>query len=406
MHLALANCLGCGEAAADCNYGETIVRKNMILGIGAAAAIITTGGLVYANASGDGGEQYCKTPSGYIRLSATGECKRRETPVDMPTADDFNAVLARVDELASDNLKLRADLDDLTKRLPSAREANGYLVLPRGNLSGLVPINTTLTGVDLSDAYLFKANLAGVDLIQARLINADLGEANLSGATLDKATLLYANMAAANLQGAYLQDAHLIGANLSGANLLNAIATGANFGGVNLSSANLTGARLTGVRSGGITGSPASMPAGWSLVLGYLIGPQANLTEANLNGANLTGVNFTGARLTGVSSGAITGTPAALPTNWSLVAGYLVGPGANLFEAALNDADLTASNLTNANMWGANLARANLTRANLNGADLGGADLSDVQSSGIIGTPASLPDGWSLIDGTLIYTQP
>ena len=53
--------------------------------------------------------------------------------------------------------------------------------------------------------------------------------------------------------------------------------------------------------------------------------------------------------------------------------------------------DLTGANLKFANLTGANLAFANLTDAILEG----------VQSDNISGSPISLPDGWSLVDGTL-----
>ena len=65
-----------------------------------------------------------------------------------------------------------------------------------------------------------------------------------------------------------------------------------------------------------------------------------DLTDATLFGANLTGVNLTSANLTNVVSGRIVGTPASLPTDWSLDSGYLVGPGANLPGADLPQADL------------------------------------------------------------------
>ena len=70
---------------------------------------------------------------------------------------------------------------------------------------------------------------------------------------------------------------------------------------------------------------------------------QGVLTNANLNGVDLTGADLHGAdlsnadlsyaTLTGVQSSGITGTPTALPQNWRLVDGYLMGPGANLANA-------------------------------------------------------------------------
>ena len=57
----------------------------------------------------------------------------------------------------------------------------------------------------------------------------------------------------------------------------------------------------------------------------------------------------------------------------------------------MSDCDLRWSNLSGRTLEGANLKYANLTGANLEG----------VQSDNISGSPLSLPDGWSLVDGTL-----
>jgi uncharacterized protein YjbI with pentapeptide repeats len=155
---------------------------------------------------------------------------------------------------------------------------------------------------------------------------------------------------------------------------------------------------LIGVSSGGITGTPASLPPGWQLIGGYLIGPNANLTSANLAGlylgnadlqgailfaANLSGTNFAGATLTGVRAAGITGTPLNLPPGWivtvnDLFEHTLVGPGANLTNLFLEVANFT----------GASLAGANLTKA-----DLGGAILTGVDLTGVVWLHTVCPDG-------------
>ena len=154
-----------------------------------------------------------------------------------------------------------------------------------------------------------------------------------------------------NSDGKDMSDCDLTGANLSGrtlegAYLINANLTNADLGratveGANLTNANLTGARLTG----------------------------ANLTDANLTDANLTGVT--------------------------------TGSGAYFINANLTNADLIDANLTNANLTGANLKYANLTGTTLWDANLTDAILDGVQSGNISEYPQSLPDGWSLVDGTL-----
>ena len=211
----------------------------------------------------------------------------------------------------------------------------------------------------------------------------------------------------ANMTGWPLTSCSLANANLTGATLTND----------GLGNVDFTGTTLTGVISGGISGTPINLPTGWVVLGGYLIGPGANLTGANLagldltgldlTGATLTGATLTGATLTGVASGGIIGAPNSLPSNWILVGGYLVGPSANLTNAAFHSATLTGANLTNANLTSADLTMANLTGssltgATLSGAGLAGATLTGAGSGGIVGTPASLPTNWTLVNGNLI----
>ena len=67
----------------------------------------------------------------------------------------------------------------------------------------------------------------------------------------------------------------------------------------------------------------------------------------------------------------------------------------------MSDCDLTGANLSGRTLEGANLTGANLTGAKLAFANLTDAILEGVQSDNISGSPISLPDGWSLVDGTL-----
>jgi uncharacterized protein YjbI with pentapeptide repeats len=235
-----------------------------------------------------------------------------------------------------------------------------------------------------------------------------------------------------DLSGANLSGADLKGAGLSGTDLTNADLTGADLQEVNLTGATLTGATLTGVSSGGIVGPPSTLPANWTLIDGYLAGPgadlqyanltdqdltgvdlsDANLTQARLNDVTLTSADLAGATLAGVISADITGTPAALPADWLVLGGYLIGPAANLSSAALANLDLSGLTLTGVDLNGADLADANLTgtglddailtQVNLGGTNLTGASLAGEQSSQITGTPAELPANWSLTGGFLL----
>ena len=126
-------------------------------------------------------------------------------------------------------------------------------------------------------------------------------------------------------------------ANLSGCNLTDADLSGANLTHANLNGTNLTDANLDGVSSGSTTGTPAELPSGWSLVSGYLIGPYANLNGAELTNAGLSGADLTGATLTN-----------SYLSNANLDGAILIN--ANLLYAYLNGANMTNANLTNAEM--------------------------------------------------------
>ena len=75
-----------------------------------------------------------------------------------------------------------------------------------------------------------------------------------------------------------------------------------------------------------------------------------------------------------------------MPTNWQLTQGYLIGPEANLTNANLSYANLSNADLTEANLTEANLTDANLVKADLSDANLVKADLSD----------ANLTDAWDV----------
>jgi uncharacterized protein YjbI with pentapeptide repeats len=80
---------------------------------------------------------------------------------------------------------------------------------------------------DLSDMYLYRANLAYVNLRHANMSGADLRSANLARAKLSDTNLRGANLFDANLQGADLTGADLTGAYLTYANLTGARLDGA-----------------------------------------------------------------------------------------------------------------------------------------------------------------------------------
>ena len=115
-----------------------------------------------------------------------------------------------------------------------------------------------LSEADLSKANLSKANLSKALLMEAVLMRTDLSEANLSGASLSAAYLHKANLSEANLSGAYLigaklYDATLIGAHLEAADLREAHLNGADLRASVLVETDLTDADLTGCRVHGVS---------------------------------------------------------------------------------------------------------------------------------------------------------
>ena len=162
-----------------------------------------------------------------------------------------------------------------------------------------------------------------------------------------------------------LGSADLSGFNLSEANLSSANLRSSNLSSINLSSANMVG---------------------------------ADLSYAVLSGADLSGTDLNSADLSDVVSGGISGSPTALPTDWHLIGGYLIGFTANLSDADLSNTDLRGSILGMLS-WIGQSQRCKSQGANLLGADLGQANLIGVKSGGIMNSPDVLPSDWQLFDG-------
>ena len=84
--------------------------------------------------------------------------------------------------------------------------------------------------------------------------------------------------------------------------------------------------------------------------------------------------------------------------NWRV---YYNSDGKDMSDCDLRWSNLSGRTLEEANLKGATLTRANLTDATLLDVNLTDVILDGVQSGNISGLPLSLPDGWSLDDGTL-----
>lgn len=106
--------------------------------------------------------------------------------------------------------------------------------LSEASLAGSNLRRGNLLGADLSQARLVGANLTGADLTRANLTGADLTRADISGARLFRATLCNARLDSANLSHAVLQGADLTGAVLVDTTLANADLREADLGGAEL----------------------------------------------------------------------------------------------------------------------------------------------------------------------------
>ncbi len=131
----------------------------------------------------------------------------------------------------------------------------GGFTLTRADLSGL-----DLSGANLLNGNFYKANLSGANLSNASLARADLhgadlSNANLSGINAKDADLGSANLTGANLIGADLSNANLSISDLSGADLEKALLVGADLRAANLTQANLSGSSWEGSQCGDSVGS-------------------------------------------------------------------------------------------------------------------------------------------------------
>jgi uncharacterized protein YjbI with pentapeptide repeats len=249
--------------------------------------------------------------------------------------------------------------------------------------------NSDFSGANLTATNFSSSSLQTVVLTNANVSGADFTNASLwgvrSGGLIGSPVRLPVSWATRGGYllgpGADLSSTNFVTLDFSGLDLSEANLSNVLLDDVNLEGVSLAKAQLTEIQSRGLSGTPSELPGGWKLLKGYLVGPAANLAGTNLEGVDLSSVNLAQANLNGVKSGGILGTPSALPPNWLLRNGYLVGPGADLTGANLNGADLTG--------------------ANLNGADLTGANLNGVKSGGILGTPR-LPPNWLLGNGYLL----
>jgi len=250
---------------------------------------------------------------------------------------------------------------------------SGYLLGPGANASGAKLPGVSLPGALLASIDFDNADLQGADLDGAVLSEAQLG-ANFTGANLQGASLGGSEFGGGNLTDADLSDAVLAGASLA-ANLTDANLTDVNLEGGSLKGATvngmiLAGASLAGATVGPVLGTAASLPANWTQVQSYLVGPGAYLSQDDLAGYDLAGLDLSGANFLQATL-----------------------DNADLKAAELSDADLDQASIQNADLQDADLTSADLDEAALGGADLSGATITGASLANVVWGNTICPDG-------------
>ena len=159
---------------------------------------------------------------------------------------------------------------DLSEAVLTNTKGTG-LRLSAAKLKGVDAKGARWVDVDLTGAFLSKADFSGADLTNADLSEAAGGELIANGILLNGATAT-----AARFPGAQFQNASFVKAKLQQINLSEADLSGADFTGADLTGANLNNAILKKVKLKG-----------------------AILAEASLEGVDFSGIDLTDVDLTG-----------------------------------------------------------------------------------------------------------
>lgn len=230
----------------------------------------------------------------------------------------------------------------------------------------------------LSDA----ARLLFTDSVGMRLDSVDLAVTKVFG-QLDTSSPFPNSRKWQVNRSNLLAGANLAGLNLTGGNLQAAVLTN-----TNLTASNLTGVDLSSIDAGGTSIAPDAVAAAQTPKPSYGV----RLRGANLLRAKLDKAKLRFALLSGAKSGGITGIPTTLPTGWVLSGGFLLGPKADLRGASLSNVDFRTAVLDGANLTGANVAGANFSLSKLAG----------IVATRLVGTPARMPTGWKLVKGSFV----
>jgi len=165
--------------------------------------------------------------------------------------------------------------------------------------------STTTTTTESNPNCQLDSALGGQVVIEDTLNDCTFSNTNFDGISVESN----------NFIGTTWNKLQAIGTQFAGNNFSSGIFQGGNFSGALILSENFVGANFSTTNF-----TDANFE-------------YSNLTDANLAGVNLSGAELSQATLTGVLSSGITGVPASLPTGWTISNGVLLGPGAATIKA-------------------------------------------------------------------------
>ncbi len=162
--------------------------------------------------------------------------------------------------------KNAADLSqaDVVKISGSTDNSVGTIALPGNDCAAAQTGTKYFFDGDLRNCPLEGMDFSGAAILSPTdLTGADLSNANLHGTGLFGSTYTDVDFSGADVSYA----------DMSGSTFTNVDFTGADFTTTDINNADLSDATLTGVVSSGVRGTPAALPTGWTLVGGVLVPP-------------------------------------------------------------------------------------------------------------------------------------
>ena len=243
-----------------------------------------------------------------------------------------------------------------------------------------------LSGVDATGVVFTGANVSGANFTNAVFRNVVSGSLTSTPTPPTLPSAYYSVVGGyfvgpyVDLSGAYFTGQSLANTNVTGANFTNAVFAGVTSGGIS-STATISGVTAT---------VAPTLPTGYGLTGGYIIGPNMNFAGADLSGFDFTNVNlsgtiFTGANITYVKSGnTLSSAGTVLPdASHVFLNNYLLGPQVNLSAKDLSGMQFYSLSLSGSIFVNTNFTGADISGTILDGANFTGATFTRTQSRNI-----------------------